>query len=228
MTQGKPAIREPQPCGRDDYPSSGREPSQLGWYEWIARRHAGQHIIDVGAGMGAGVAYMSYLGAGFVQGFDIDPRLADIPQMTIGTSPLKSFGPASCDVVTCIDCIEHVVDDATLIDEMKAMATEAVYVSTPNFSRSGAGNHCHAREYTIDEFANVFEPDEIWVASPDGWYHRTLLLKREHLDGRFPQVTNEYDGTSWELGAVPERRFNDGSPDGLEWAHFCGVFLNDA
>lgn len=219
--QGKPAIREPQSCGRDDNLAVGREPCQLGWYEWIARRHPGARIIDVGAGMGAGMAYMQFLGAADVRGFDVDPRLAGIPQMTIGNSVLAAFGPDSCDIVTCLDAIEHVVDDATLIDEMKAMATQAVYVSTPNFSRSQAANSCHAREYTIAEFASIFQPNEIWVASPDGWYHRTLLLRRAG-----PTVENVITGEGWLLGQVPnDRRFDDGSPDGLEWGHFCGVFL---
>lgn len=220
-TEGKPALRQPLPCGHDEYLSAGREPAQMGWYEWIARRHLGARFIDVGAGTGAGMAYLQYLGAAEVRGFEIDERLRHLPGMTIGRSPLEAFGPASCDVAVSLDAIEHVVEDIPFVRELRKLATQAVYITTPNFSRSQARNTYHAREYTIGEFVKAFLPDELWVASPDGWYHRTWLLERQG-----DRYRHRLSGESWSLEDFPEQHaFNQGSPDGLEWAHFCGVFL---
>lgn len=143
-----------------------------------------------------------------------------MPEIVIGKSPLETFGAGSCEVVTSMDVIEHVVDDAAFLRELRQMATKAVYVSTPNLTRSGARNSHHAREYTIPEFANIFRPSEMWVGSPDGWYHRTLMLS---LDG--DQMRHGLTGESWPIGNVPaEYVFNQGSPDGLVWGHFCAVF----
>jgi Methyltransferase domain len=236
--QGKPAIRTPVPCGNDQFPAAGRQPNQLGWYSFVAGRHPEARFIDVGAGMGAGMAYLAYLGASEVRGFDTDPRLSHLPKMTIGDSPLQAFGEKSADVVTCMDTIEHVLDDKAFFDELLKIAKTVVYISTPNLTRSGARNGCHAREYTIAEFTNVFRPDELWVASPDGWYHLQQLL--ETFDPAAPTTTMCPPGLecpsplrvrcvltqeTWLVGEVPlDHVFNEGSPDTLEWAHFCGVF----
>jgi 2-polyprenyl-3-methyl-5-hydroxy-6-metoxy-1,4-benzoquinol methylase len=220
---GKAAVRQPRACGHDKFPSLGREPVQLGWYEWIARRHPGGRFVDVGAGVGAGLAYLTYLGARSVQGFDVDPRLRDYPRIAIGRSALEALGPRCCDVAVCIDVIEHVVEDGPFFQELRQLAMRALYVTTPNYNRSRAASAFHAREYTIAEFVNRFQPDELWVASPDGWYHRTQLLIRESDCYRRCST-----GDIWPVGHVPtDFYFHDNSPDGLEWAHFCGVFQTE-
>ena len=196
-TCGKPAIRTPAPCGLDDWLAYGREPSQMGWYEFVALRHRkGERILDVGCGMGVGVAFMNHFGCNAI-GYDTDIRLAGRP-LTLQRMLYDCLPADFYDVVTCIDVIEHVVDDVPFMEELKAIARKAVYVSTPNFARSKAKNEHHAREYTIGEFAEAFKPDEIWVSYPDGWYMRQRL--------------------PWPCAE------NHGAPDGHEWPHFCGVF----
>ena len=197
-TCGKPAIRTPAPCGLDDWLAYGREPSQMGWYEFVGLRHNGESVLDVGCGMGVGVAFMNHFGC-LAIGVDSDIRLQSRP-MTFTKLPSEIYGRRMTpyDVVTCIDVIEHVVDDLPFMEELKRLATKAVYVSTPNFARSKARNEHHAREYTIGEFAEAFKPDEIWVSYPDGWYMRQRL--------------------PWPCAE------NHGAPDGHEWPHFCGVF----
>ena len=228
--QGKPALRLPAPCGTDQFPAAGRQPNQLGWYSFAARRHPGATFLDVGAGMGAGMAYLQYLGAQSVRGFDTDPRLKDLPQMTVGESPLAALGANAADVVTCMDTIEHVLEDKALFHELLQLAP-TVYISTPNLARAGGKNGYHAREYTIAEFSNIFRPDELWVASPDGWYHLQQLLDTPATttpampDSPSRSVRCLLTQETWPAGQVPlDHVFNEGSPDKLEWAHFCGVF----
>lgn len=170
----------------------------MGWYEFVAFREWERTILDVGCGMGVGVGYMKLLIEGVVEGFDTDDRLPKMPWIRIGDSPLAEYGPDAFDVVTCIDVIEHVVDDIPFLDELKQIARKAVYVSTPNFTRSQCRNEHHAREYTIAEFAEAFHPDEIWVSWPDGWFARR----------RMPWPCAE----------------NFESPDGKDWPNFCAVF----
>lgn len=195
--QGKPAIRTPAPCGLDDWLAYGREPSQMGWYEFVGMRHMGDSVLDVGCGMGVGVAFMNHFGC-LAMGLDTDDRLGGRPLTLIDATPRNVLYQKTPDIITCIDVIEHVVDDVPFMAELRAIARKAVYVSTPNFARSKAKNEHHAREYTIGEFAETFKPDEIWVSYPDGWYMRQRL--------------------PWPCAE------NHGAPDGHEWPHFCGVF----
>jgi hypothetical protein len=204
--EGIPIVRQPSACGSDDDISGGRTPSQLGWYDWIGEREAGKKILDVGAGMCKGMEAMEQYGCD-VSGFEIDERLNGLhDKLTIGQS-LDIFEDNSFDVVTCVDVVEHVVGDVPLIENMKRIANERIYVSTPNFSRSHAQNVAHCREYTIGQFMNRFSPNEIWVGSPDGWLNRTLLIDGSRHVALDEQFVFEYDGQ--------------------EWAHFCAVFEQD-
>ena len=161
-------------------------------------------------------------GSGWVIEY-LDLQLGEINRLTV--------------VIVGQDTIEHVLEDKAFFGELLQIAKTAVYISTPNLSRAGGKNGYHAREYTIAEFVNVFRPDELWVASPDGWYHLQQLL--EYRSSGWPTTTTTPpDGTShpghvacllsgetWPEGQVPlDHVFNEGSPDKLEWAHFCGVF----
>ena len=201
--EGIPIVRQPLACGSDEDSSAGRAPTQMGWYDWIGERETGKTILDVGAGMCDGMLKMEEYGC-IVSGFEVDDRLKGLTERLSIGGGLDQYEDDSFDIVSCVDVIEHVVKDRTLLEDMKRIARERVYVSTPNFSRSRAQSIAHCREYTIGQFMNVFSPDQMWVAAPDGWTHRTLLIdetRRVELDEKF-----------------------DDTADGLEWAHFCAVF----
>jgi hypothetical protein len=100
---------------------------------------------------------------------------------------------------------------------MRRIAKLTVFVTTPNFRRSRAGNHMHAREHTIAGFFNIMRPDELYVASPDGWAHRTRLLHRLD-DGRIV-----HDQWVWNDYVPFIHRFND-TVDGECWPHMMGVW----
>lgn len=202
--QSKPPInRDPLKCGRPDWPAHGRGPSQLGWYEWVAEQVPYDQVLDVGAGIGAGIAYLRYLrnddeiDAPKIIGFDTDFRLSHFPKISIAPSLRQAFGEKQFNVVTCIDVIEHVVDDIAFFEELKQIARRRLYITTPNFTRSQCQNPHHAREYTFAEFAEFFRPDELWGGSADGW-------RRVQLPGP--------DQPSY------------GSPDGHEWESIAGVW----
>ncbi len=199
-----PIVRQPTPCGNDRNLQAGRESCQGGWYDWIGRQARGLEILDVGAGMCDGMRIMERQGAK-VTGFDIDSRLKGLHPNLIVSENLACFGNDAFDVVTCIDVIEHVIEDRVLLEHMLRIGRQAVYVSTPNASRSYCQNTMHCREYTIAQFWNIFHPAEITVGSPDGFHNLRLLL-----DENVSEV------------AVDQAFIYEG--DGKVWAHFCAVW----
>jgi 2-polyprenyl-3-methyl-5-hydroxy-6-metoxy-1,4-benzoquinol methylase len=161
-------------------------------------------VLDVGCGLGNGMKTMVLAPGSDVHGIDTDPALAEV---------VKNYSFDSIynvekqyDIVTCIDAIEHVVDDLRFFRKLLSIARRKLYITTPNFSRSKALNHAHCREYSISQFLNIFKPDQLWVASPDGWFNLRCLV-----------VGNE---TTYSM----DKTWNDGSVDGCEWPHYCGVW----
>lgn len=222
-----PAIRHPVECGRDDDISWYRESAHDGWYEFIAKDCVGKKVLDVGAGMCEGMRILEG-SAALVHGFEVDPRLSHLhPNLVIGDS-LEMFEDNSYDVLTCVDVLEHVVEDKKFMSQMRRIARELIFVTTPNYTRSKAGNHAHCREYTIAQFANHFLPRAVWSASPNGKVHHTLLLTRVGdwmIDHSPTGVENKFDAdimAAYRVGKVPlTTRFNN-TVDGEEWAHICG------
>lgn len=202
-----PPVRMPRPCGEADRLFAGREPTQLGWYSFIIAHlredmdlaiASGSTILDVGAGSCAGLQLL--LDANLdATGLETDGRLSILHErLRIGR--IEDIDDDAFDVVFALDVIEHVVEDLVFMAHLRRIARWRVFVSTPNRLVSECENPHHCREYTIDEFNGFFRPDEMWVATPDGWRHRTKLdPKGENLD---------------TLRA----------PNGHPWAHFLGVF----
>lgn len=216
-----PYIRVNLECGTDQNVAAGREPCQGGWYEWIGSRWCqGKTILDVGAGMCEGMALLAKAGASQVHGQDIDIRLQKFSDNLI-IGPLSSIPDKSYDVVTSCDVIEHVIEDIDFFNELRRIARERIIITTPNFTRSQAQNHCHCREYTLPQFTNLFCPDELWTASPDGKIRHTLLLKKE--DNFYRDLTRT--NVSYTVGSVPDSlTFTHSAVDGKEWPHICGMF----
>lgn len=205
-TEGIPIIRQPVPCGTDDDPEWARKSTHEGWYEWFGQKFAGSSFLDVGVGLGGGMKILrKYSDA--VIGFEVDPRMAR--QDVVIREDLTRFKDNAYDVVICVDVIEHVVEDLILFRDMKRIARKAVCITTPNATRTKAQLVTHCREYTIAQFANVFQPDEIWSGSPDGETHITRLLVREAL---------------FRFDIPLDRRFKE-TYDGMEWACIAAIFF---
>lgn len=225
-------VRQPAECGSDLAKQFewGRTATQNGWYEWIAKREAGKSILDIGAGLGVGMQVMLDNGAASVAGYERDFRLLalKVPNLTIAAD--MPFKPKSYDVVTCIDVIEHVVQDKILFEKLCLFARDRVYITSPNFMRSRAGTDTHCREYTIQEFTNLFRPTEMWSGAPDGKTHHTRLLRLEgdhYLDfsDQGPWNKNEAgEILSWPVGQIPVQLSFNKTVDKMEWPCFCAIF----
>lgn len=200
--QSTPILRIPEKCGGKTI-SEYRESTQLGWYNWIARECVNNSVLDVGCGMGTGLKMFSQVPGCDATGVDEDPALKDIIDNYIcGFENIQK----TYNIVTCIDVIEHVVDDVSFFRRLLNMTSKKLFITTPNFSRSRARNTAHCREFTISQFMNIFSPHELWVASPDGWFHLQKLIGDDY--NHFPL----------------DKVWNDNSVDDLEWAHMCGVW----
>jgi SAM-dependent methyltransferase len=200
--QSAPIIRTPVKCGENTL-SEYRGSTQLGWYNWIARQCVNSTVLDVGCGLGDGTKLLSQSPGSKVVGVDEDPNLKNvIKNYVCGFENVHD----TFDIVTCIDVIEHVVNDIEFFIKMRDLATKKLFITTPNFNRSLAKNHAHCRELTFSQFINIFVPDELWVASPDGWFNlqQIPIIKRK----------------KYNLDKI----WDDNSVDGLEWAHICGVW----
>ena len=228
-SQGAPLVRLPVQCGTDKNIAAGREPAQMGWYEWAARRCVGKTVLDVGAGTCAGLQMLNTV-AERACGTETDPRLQGQHTRLMIISDLSEIHTGSFDVVVAMDVIEHVVHDLTFLGHLLRIAKEEVIVTTPNSHRSQCQNHAHCREYTIPQFANVFTPDELWTGSPDGHVHITRLLRAEgdhyHYDGEQgpDNAASDLHIPQIPIGKIPfDMRFNK-TVDGEEWPHITAVF----
>lgn len=225
--EGIPSIRQPVPCGKDDDVSWYRTSAHEAWYDWIGRQNKGKKFLDIGAGLCSGMEILEKHGE--THGYEVDSRLSGRHQnLTIGES-LACYTSKSFDVVTAIDVIEHVVEDVPFMAELKRISRQKVYVTTPNFTRSRCGNIAHCREYSMAQFQNVFQPDQIWSGSPDGKVHITHVLQKKgewiiDLSHEGPDNSRKPITYHAYRGNVPlDTRFNH-TVDGEEWAHIAAVF----
>jgi len=227
-TESIPIFRWNTDCGTDTNIRFAREPAHKGWYEWFATMCAGKTVLDAGAGTCESMKYLEAT-AKEVHGFDIDERLSGLhPNLTIG-SDLSCYGDKSFDVVVAVDVIEHIIQDLVFFNHLKRIAREKVLITTPNFTRSKCGNGCHCREFSIAQFQNVFQPSEIWSASPDGSIHKTRLLEkmgRYIIDHSAEGPDNEKKASllNCYVDKVPlETQFNQ-TVDLEEWGHIAAIF----
>jgi len=230
-TQGIPLVRQPVPCGTDANITAMREHSQPGWYQWACEQFTfGDKILDVGAGSCGGLTIIRK--AGFdALGFDQDQRLLQIDPTLIIAPTLADIGNKKFDWVTCIDVIEHIVDDVEAFHHMCRIARKGVILSTPNGERSGCRNTAHCREYTIAQFANVFKPRELWSGSPDGLVHRTKLLEQsgnwvvdlspQGPDNELKAKAKAYH--AYPVGNVPHEVAFNHTVDGEIWPHISAI-----
>ena len=100
-------------------------PLRLGWIDGIAHL-SGKHVIDVGCGGGILSESMAHIGA-TVRGIDLSSKalkVADLHSLESGVAvtyeeiaveDLAARAPASVDVVTCMEMLEHVPDPQSIV-----------------------------------------------------------------------------------------------------------------
>lgn len=134
---------------------AGRGPGQLGWYEYAARNLCqGKSVLDAGCGLGLGLDILAR-SATSASGQDLDPRL-ERPGVMIGS--IESIPDKSVDVITCVDVIEHVEEDAAFVRQLARIARETIFVTTPNWTLSRCQWPYHIREYTPRQLRDLLSP----------------------------------------------------------------------
>jgi SAM-dependent methyltransferase len=136
-------------------------------YEWIAARCAGLKVVDMACGEGYGTDVLARR-AREVTGVDANPEAFEHARLKY-TRPGVRFVrnmielyAEPCDVVVCLQTIEHVPDPEGVLQHFREMAG-TVYLSTPNvltLAPPGAvrsGNPWHLREYRVAEFRALCE-----------------------------------------------------------------------
>lgn len=220
-SQSMPAKRWPKQCGSEINLLAGREPTQLGWYDFAESRIDGKlNFLDVGCGNGKGLDTLARRGR-FALGIEVDRRLAGIHPRSI-IAEAREIPPGYADVVTAIDVIEHVVEDLVFLKHLRRIARRLVVITTPNRSQTGCTHPYHCREFTLAEFATRLRPDEVWSGSHDGWTGRQLVLAREGDAWRMDPLGKNELVEDQRLEADAE--MNAEGPGSSAWPQLCGVF----
>lgn len=127
--------------------------------KWLGqlRPPSGLEILDVGCGAGNMIHHLSRYG--HVRGIEVDPRPVKIAQSRgyevrqADAANSIPFKDASFDLVTALDVIEHVEDDAAVLRQARRVLKPGGYllVTTPAFQWLWSYNdelNAHKRRYT--------------------------------------------------------------------------------
>jgi 2-polyprenyl-3-methyl-5-hydroxy-6-metoxy-1,4-benzoquinol methylase len=161
--------RKNRDCG-DESISKGREPCQMGWYAHAVTLCNGDRVLDVGCGVGDGLALLA-TNAGEAVGIDVDERLGQRDDVTIQIRDLRTIPEKSFDTVVCIDVIEHIEDDWEFVRDLARVARRKIYLSTPNYAASFNRWPYHVREYTprqLERLVGAFGPVEVYGGDSRG------------------------------------------------------------
>ena len=113
---------------------SGRvlQSEQLARYRWAAQAASGKEVLDAGCEAGLGTRILAEAGAERVTG--VEPleetiaealrRAGDVAQLVAGDLGALPFAPSSFDVAVCFDVVEHVEQEAQLLDELHRVLRE--------------------------------------------------------------------------------------------------------
>jgi 2-polyprenyl-6-hydroxyphenyl methylase/3-demethylubiquinone-9 3-methyltransferase len=122
-------------------------PVRLEWIERLVGGWAGRDVVDVGCGGGILAEAIARRGAAQVLGIDLavkplrvaqlhalEAGLANIDYREVSAEALAAERPASADVVTCMEMLEHVPDPASVVGACARLVKPGgqVYFSTLN------------------------------------------------------------------------------------------------
>jgi 2-polyprenyl-6-hydroxyphenyl methylase / 3-demethylubiquinone-9 3-methyltransferase len=177
-------------------------PVRLGWIDAKAQL-AGKRVLDIGCGGGILSESMAGLGAS-VKGIDLSHEalgVADLHSLESGVmveyeeiaaEALAARDPATFDVVTCMEMLEHVPDPAQIVEACKTLVKPGGWVFFSTLNRNvksyllaviGAeyiarmlpkGTHDYARFIRPSELAGFVRAADLTVADIKGIVYHPL------------------------------------------------------
>jgi 2-polyprenyl-6-hydroxyphenyl methylase / 3-demethylubiquinone-9 3-methyltransferase len=164
-------------------------PLRLEWIERLCGGVAGQRVLDVGCGGGILAESMARRGASQVLGIDLAQkplRVAELHALEAGienveyrevaAEALADAQPASFDVVTCMEMLEHVPEPASIVRACARLVRPGgrVFFSTINrnakaflFAIVGAEHVLRLLPKGTHEYAKFLRPSELAQACRD-------------------------------------------------------------
>lgn len=156
-------------------------PLRLGWIDSLAPLN-GRHVLDVGCGGGILADAMARKGA-TVLGIDLASKSLKVAQLhaleagtngveyrEVSAETLATEQPATFDVVTCMEMLEHVPDPASIVDACAKLVKPGgwVFFSTINRNAKAFMFAIVGGEYLLNllprgthEFARLIKPSEL-------------------------------------------------------------------
>jgi len=186
-------------------------PLRLDWIERLLGPAGvrGRQILDVGCGGGILAEAMARRGAARVLGIDLALKPLKVAQLhaleggvgnldyrEVAVEALAAEGPASFDVVTCMEMLEHVPDPASVVQACTALVKPGgqVFFSTINrnaksflFAIVGAEHVLKLLPKGTHEFAKLIRPSELaqWCRNAGLVIEHTRGLQYNPLTGRY-------------------------------------------
>lgn len=161
---------EDERCDLDGFLPTWVRHQHVERYRWAAPYVVGESVVDAACGTGYGSAMLARAGARRVDGFDLSTDAVSHARRAFGSKSVRfeiasalglPVADASYDVYISFETIEHVDDDAALIDEAARVLRPGglLLLSTPNRAVLDPGatiddrpfNRYHVREYLRDE-----------------------------------------------------------------------------
>jgi SAM-dependent methyltransferase len=127
-------------------------------------------LLDVGCGRGYFLSRVAAVRPEIeLVGCDVVDKLAySGMSLTCGSAEALPFGDASFDVVTCSHTLEHILNPAQAVSELKRVAKNSLFVAVP----------CQRYYfYTLDEHVNFYPQKEILLAHA-GSFTATFFITR--------------------------------------------------
>jgi 2-polyprenyl-3-methyl-5-hydroxy-6-metoxy-1,4-benzoquinol methylase/glycosyltransferase involved in cell wall biosynthesis len=155
----------------------------------------GKRVLDFGCGTGYGSASLAEV-AQSVVGMDIDAGAVEWARTTHRKSNLhfeqradlgRGLAPASFDLITCFEVIEH-VNQQTQLDILRSMAdllapSGKVIISTPNpkITACYGNNPYHLREMTDTQFMELLQPFFKHIEILNQWINPGILIAPQNF-----------------------------------------------